>query len=104
MNLLHNKTFIIGGSILIGIGIIAGSMFLISSRTQHFNTTKVERKDITEKITTTGKVEALDNVSLAFDKSGSVARVNVKVGDTVNTGDTLGALSSDELYASLEGA
>ncbi|MEI6480070.1 MAG: efflux RND transporter periplasmic adaptor subunit [bacterium] len=104
MNLLHNKTFIIGGSIFIGIGIIAGSTFLISSRTQNYNTVKVERKDITEKITATGKVEALDNVSLAFDKSGSVARVNVKIGDSVNAGDTLGALSSDELYASLEGA
>ena len=103
MNLLHNKTFIIGTSILVGVVIIAGATFLISSRSQHFATTKVERKDITDSITATGKVQALDNVSLAFDKSGSVARVNVKVGDSVSAGQTLGALSSDELYANLEG-
>ena len=104
MNLLHNKIFLIGTSVVIGIGIIAGSTYLVSSRTQHFNTTKVEQKDITENITATGKVEALDNVSLAFDKSGSVANVNVKVGDNVSAGQVLGSLSSDELYASLEGA
>lgn len=104
MNLLHNKIFIIGTSVVIGIGIIAGSTYLISSRTQNYNTVKATRTNITEKITATGKVSALDNVSLAFDKSGSVSQVNVKVGDVVYKGQTLGALSSDELRASLEGA
>lgn len=104
MNLLHNKYFIIGGSVLIGVGIILGSTYLISSRTQNYSTVKATRTNLTEKITATGKVAALDNVTLSFDKSGQVAQVNAKVGDIVYKGQTLGALSSDELRASLEGA
>ena len=104
MNLLHNKKFIIGTSVVIGLIIISTTIFIASNRKETYSTTKASRMDITEAIKASGKVVPAENVTLAFDKSGTVARVNVKVGDQVYTGQTLASLSSDDLYANLEGA
>ena len=104
MKLLHNKTFIIGTSIAIGAVIIFSTIFLASNRKQGYSTTKASKIDIIEAIKADGKVTPADNVTLAFDKSGTISKVNVKVGDTVETGQILASLSSDELYANLEGA
>ncbi len=104
MNLLHNKKFIIGTSLGIGAIIIVTTIILSSNIKSNYSTTKASKMDITEVIKSDGKVAPADNVTLAFDKSGTISRVNAKVGDTVYAGEVLASLSADDLYANLEGA
>jgi multidrug efflux pump subunit AcrA (membrane-fusion protein) len=47
----------------------------------------VTRRTITKEVVTTGKVVASQNVSLAFENSGRVSRVNALVGTTVRPRD-----------------
>jgi HlyD family secretion protein len=61
--------------------------------------------DITERISASGNVAPEEDATLAFDQmAGTIASVNVHVGDTVKKGDILGSLSNDILRANLEAA
>ncbi len=64
----------------------------------------VARGTVTEEVSVTGQVEAAQDVSLAFEKGGTVSRVYVKVGDDVPAGAPLVALNSQDAYAALASA
>ena len=61
------------------------------------NTTNVVRGSLTLSTTGTGTLVAGDTMDLSFATSGTVAEVNVAVGDVVSTGDVLAVL--DDLDA-----
>jgi RND family efflux transporter MFP subunit len=61
-------------------------------------------RDVIEEVDVTGTVTPVHDVSLAFETSGRVGGVNVRVGDTVYVGKTLAYLSSADLYAQRAGS
>lgn len=67
-------------------------------------TATVERGPIEVFVTGTGKVEPAAQASLAFRISGTLGAVNVAVGDSVLSGESLAALDPASLDANLLGA
>lgn len=65
---------------------------------------QVEEKTITEIVDATGEVEPIEYVDLSFELSGSVERVFVEVGETVNAGDVLAQIDGASYRSSLEQA
>lgn len=67
-------------------------------------TAKVIVKDIKKTVLTTGQVVSGTDLSLSFQSSGVVRKINVKEGDVVNAGDVLAVLDQDVVSANLESA
>jgi membrane fusion protein, multidrug efflux system len=57
-------------------------------------TTTIEKRETTTPITFTGRIEAEDEVSLAFRISGRLLKNDIKVGDRVKAGQVLAQLES----------
>jgi len=66
-----------------------------------YDLVEVERGTIEQIVSVTGKVKAAETVDLAFEKSGKVAFVGIKVGDQVSVGQILASLDNTELAAQL---
>ena len=64
-------------------------------------TETVKRGDLFQTVEVTGDTQSVKDVDLAFNTSGSVAALNVEVGDTVHAGDVLAVLSSARLSAAV---
>ncbi len=64
----------------------------------------VQRGEVTQEVSVTGRVKPADSVDLAFEKGGKVAYIAVKVGDKVGAGQTLASLSNADLAAQMEQA
>ncbi len=79
----------------------AGSYFLFRKKTSALQFVTIKRGDVVEEVSVTGRVKASENVALAFEKSGKVSWVNVKVGDHVGAGWALVLLSGGDLEAQL---
>lgn len=62
-------------------------------------TDTVKRADLVQTVEITGDVQSVDEVDLAFDRSGTVEAVLARVGDAVRAGDVLAVLDADELEA-----
>ena len=89
-------------SILLVAGFIALSYLLFFSRgSSVFETVIAARGNIKQEVSVTGKVRPVENVDLAFDKTGKVSRAYVKIGDKVLSGQFLAELDSSELLAQL---
>ncbi len=61
----------------------------------------VKRGDVVQGVSVAGKVKPVEEVELAFEKSGKVAGVYAKVGDAVESGQSLVILDSNDLFADL---
>lgn len=59
---------------------------------------------IIQEVSVTGRVKAAESVDLAFEKSGKVGAVYVKIGSKIFAGQRLAALSNGELAADLSKA
>ncbi len=91
------------------IGVIIISVFFLylylnKPSDSPYEFTVVSKTDIVDEISVTGRVKASQSIDLAFEKSGKISGVFVKVGDTVYKGQLLASLSSAELTASLDQA
>lgn len=62
---------------------------------------RATRGEVIQKVNITGKTQPAENVDLAFEKSGKISAVPVKVGDEVSKGAILVALDTSELNAQL---
>ena len=60
-------------------------------------TVKVERGDVQQTVTAPGKLIGMREVDLNFGANGVLARLNVRPGDTVTTGQLLAALDTTDL-------
>lgn len=69
-------------------------------------TFKVERGDVSEKLDTSGTVQASKEVKLNFTSAGDnkLAAVNVKAGDKVKKGQVLALLDSSEIKMQIQSA
>ncbi len=59
----------------------------------------VRMGSLAQTVEVTGTVETINDVSLAFNASGTVDSVAVAIGDTVVAGETLASLNADDLSA-----
>lgn len=62
-------------------------------------TDTAKKANLVQTVEITGDVQSLDEVDLAFDRSGTVEAVLARVGDAVRAGDVLAVLDADELEA-----
>ncbi len=98
---IRNKYTII---ILVIVLIAVVAIYLTSDKEQKFDSVVVQMGDIYERVSVTGKISPVEKADLAFEKSGKVISIKVKVGDRVKKGDLLAVLDSSSDRASLNSA
>lgn len=85
--------------------VIAGWFFFFRETVnQSIQTALVVKKDIKKTVITTGQVVSATDLSLSFQSSGVVRRLNVKEGDKVRVGVVLASLDQGVAQANLESA
>ncbi len=90
-----------------GILIIAVAALLISrnlSKHPAYNFTEVKNADLTQGVTETGTVTSAQDLSLSFQRSGSIAEADVNAGDRVSKGQALLKLDLKDAAASVSQA
>lgn len=88
-------------SIAIIILILIVLFFINKRENQDAKIGKLETGNIEEIVSASGIIEAVQESSLAFEKSGRISKINVKVGDIVYAGQNLASLSSTSDYGSV---
>ncbi len=73
--------------------------FVSNSKKTLGNTLKIERTNLSQEISISGKTKPAESVNMAFEKSGRISRIYVDVGKQVKTGQILAALENSELAA-----
>src|SRR5574344_24492 len=66
-----------------------------------YETTTVTRGSVVQEVSVTGRVQPVESVDLAFERSGKVSSINVAIGDKVEAGRVLSSLDNQELAAQL---
>lgn len=100
LSLTQQRGVVLGSAaILISIAIIG-----IRNGSAVASTIAVTRGTIAQVASVTGRVKAVQEVELAFQNSGRIARVDAKIGDRVVAGQLLAGLDNAELYAQLRDA
>lgn len=97
---MKNKLFLLIILVII-VATFGYNFFTSDSSGPTKDTVKVERRDIIQEVSVTGKVVPKKSVSLSFDRIGKIVGINVSVGDAVKEGDILAYLDSGELSAEL---
>ncbi|MEI8337642.1 MAG: efflux RND transporter periplasmic adaptor subunit [bacterium] len=90
----------IGGSVVVAITAVIFAFFYKSSP-KLSEAISVKKEDLTEVVSTTGKVTASENLDLGFSRGGRIGAVYAKVGDSVKKGQIIASLDSADLNASL---
>jgi HlyD family secretion protein len=102
--ILEHKITLVSLSVIVVGVLIVGGYFVFRPQTQHFNTVLAAVTNIQESVTASGNIDSNQDVSLSFQKSGTVTAVNVTVGNHVYKGQTLSSLDNSDLEAQLKGA
>ena len=90
--------------IIAAIIIIAGGIYFLTKNGNGGELITVQKGTVTQSVLATGKIKAVENVSLGFENSGKVSELYINVGDRVEAGQILAKLDSNELYADLNKA
>lgn len=91
--------------VIIIIGIVAGVYFYSkNSAKSPYEFTVVQRGDLSQEVSVTGRVKPAQAVDLAFEKSGKVAKVNITVGSKVTARQVLATLENSDLVAQISQA
>ena len=101
--IFKNKKLIFTISILLAIILII-IYYLGKEEVIEYNFTLTEKQDLVQEISATGRVKAVDEINLAFEKGGKIKTSNVEVGDKVEKGQTLISLESDDILAEISQA
>ncbi len=96
----NRKKIIFSFVILTLIAVIFFSYFFKEDVVE-YNFSSVERVDLVQEISATGRIKAVDEINLAFEKSGKIETVSVKIGDKVKAGQVLVDLESDDILAEI---
>jgi len=90
---------------IIIIGIVAGGYFLNkNSKKSPYEFTVVQKGDLSQEVSVTGRVKPAQEVNLAFERGGKVSKVNVHIGDKVTSGQVLATLENSDLSAQISQA
>jgi RND family efflux transporter MFP subunit len=96
--LKKKSTYILGVIILL----IVGGYFLTRGKGNApvYELAPVVQQDLGQTVEVSGELKPATRIDLAFQGSGTIDAINVKVGDTVKKGDLLATLKNDDiLYA-----
>ncbi|MBI2098425.1 MAG: efflux RND transporter periplasmic adaptor subunit [Candidatus Wildermuthbacteria bacterium] len=85
----------------IGIGLF---VLLKGNNAQTEDFTVAERKNIVQEVTVTGNVKPTERVELAFEKTGTVNRILVQVGQRVKAGELLAQLDTRDAQQQVRNA
>lgn len=106
----HKTTLTILSILAIGT-VIVGGYYVVRPEQQSLATSPATIMDLQESVTASGDIDSDENVSLSFENNamagesgGTVAAVNVAVGDHVYKGEILASLDNSNLLAELQGA
>ena len=88
---------------VLGIFIVGGIVYAATHRGSGVivSTETVKRGNIHQTVEVTGDTQSVKNLDLAFSTSGTIAALNVAVGDVVHAGDILSVLSGAKISANL---
>ena len=100
MKKIFKKQFLIIYFIII-IVIVAGVIYFKSRNNPAYDTLTVERGNIVQVVSATGRVKPSQSVDLSFEKSGRVGKINASVGEQVEAGDPLIILENSDFIAQL---
>ncbi len=101
---LFTKKRVIWGLVIIFLIFIGWFFFIRKPNNSSVQTAQVVKKDIKRTVLTTGQVVSSIDLSLSFQSSGVVRRINVKEGDNVYAGQVLAVLDQGNVSGSLESA
>lgn len=99
-NIIKKPIFIISAAIFISI-VIGGYFYFTRESAPAYEFVLAKRGDIVQEVSITGKVKPAEDVDLAFERSGTISRINVKVGDKISAGKELVSLDNSEISAQL---
>lgn len=91
---------------LFAVAVLSGGTYFFFFRSSQipYELVKVTKGTISQEVIVTGKTKPLQDVSLAFERSGKVSRIFAAVGDRVYDGQVLAELDRTELSAQLSQA
>lgn len=69
-----------------------------------YETVAAAKQDLKQTVEVTGEIKPAERIDLAFRNSGKISVVNVKVGDTVKTGDVLAELDALDAHFAVQNA
>ena len=94
------------GIVIVVILLVIVTVFLNLSKknTVEYITANVTQQDIVQTVEVTGSVEAADNIDLNFTSTGTLLQMLVKVGQQVQKGETLAALSAGNAISQVDNA
>jgi len=94
------------GIVIVIILVVIGVVFLNLSKkdTIEYITANVAQQDIVQTVEVTGSVEAADDIDLNFTSTGTLLQMLVKVGQQVQKGETLAALSAGNSVSQVDNA
>lgn len=96
--ILKRRLIVIPAALIVG-GVLVYAV--MRGRQPQAETITVQRGTITQEVNITGKTKPAEDVDLAFEKGGKIAKVETKVGNRVTIGQILAALDVSELTADL---
>lgn len=99
INFIKKRKFLFISAAVILVAVV---LFLVfrpggGEQASNFQTTTVERGDLTATVGATGTVRARQTASLVWQTTGSVDNVYVEIGDQVETGEVLASLENTSL-------
>lgn len=105
----HIKAFftvkkIIWTVVILVVLLIGWMIFGRGDTASNIQTVIIKKQDVQKTILTTGQVVSSTDLSLSFQTSGFVRRINVKEGDSVRAGQVLAVLDQGNALAQLESA
>jgi RND family efflux transporter MFP subunit len=96
-------TFFLVLAIVVAIGLLTYRFATQEKQaaTPTYDTVRVEKGDLISTVSASGTIEPEDEIVLVFKTPGRVSEVGVKAGQTVQTGDLIARLESDDLNIGL---
>lgn len=88
----------LAGMIIVGAGIF---LFTGGKNVSPYEVSVVERGELRQEVSVTGKVTSAESVDLSFSATGRIGRVNASVGAVVGRGETLLSLENADVAAQL---
>lgn len=100
INFFKKPSVIVFVAVLIVV-LFVGYRYFFGEKESSYEIAQAKRSDISQEVSLTGRVKPSEEVSLAFEKSGRIGSVNVKIGDKVIAWETLLTLDDSEIAAQL---
>ncbi|MGZ8867743.1 MAG: efflux RND transporter periplasmic adaptor subunit, partial [Thermoanaerobaculia bacterium] len=103
---MKRRTKIIIGvaAVLVALLVVFGFASRRNKDVTQVTTAKVERSDLTSKVTATGRIDAKRKVDLSANVMGQIVNLAVREGDNVKKGDFLLQIDQKQLAATAQGA